>query len=103
MTHDTIQAKRDELLEALRQTFDSAHGKLALGWLHATAATRKPAFIPGKHDTLDPLAAAFRDGRKSILWEIEANLELARRSYGDPNPSDKPKTRTGTRRRSQGA
>lgn len=104
MTDDApILTQRAELLEAIRQTFDSPHGQLCLAWLHATAATRKPAFIAGKGAALDPLAAAMRDGRKSLVWEIEANLEHARASYGSTDAAHKPATRGRHGRRQQGA
>ena len=97
---DKIAQARAEFLENLRACFDSPAGKSTLAWLHATAATRKPAFIAGDRD---PNAAAFRDGRKSIIWEIEANLEQARADYGKANPAGKPEAtgRRTTRRKSR--
>lgn len=82
------EARRDFYL-SLSRTFDTPDGKRTLEWLHAAAATRKPAFIPGDRD---PYAAAARDGRKSLVWEIEANLEEARQSYGAKPDTGKPST-----------
>lgn len=91
-----IAQARADFLRELLACFDSPAGKSVLGWLHATAATRKPAFVPGDRD---PNAAAFRDGRKSLVWEIEANLEQARADYGKADPSHKPTATGGTRAR----
>jgi hypothetical protein len=93
----TIKAKAAFLAD-LRACFDSPAGKSVLAWLHATAATRKPCFVPGDRD---PYAAASRDGRKSIVWEIEANLEQARADYGKTPGTDKPPATGGTRARKQ--
>lgn len=92
---EKIAQARADFLQQLRACFDSPAGKSTLAWLHSTAATRKPAFVPGDRD---PNAAAFRDGRKSLVWEIEANLEQARADYGKSEPTHKPPV---TRRRSR--
>ena len=93
-----IAQARADFLASLNRCFSSADGVAVLAWLHATAATRKPAFLAtaGAHP-IDAYAAASRDGRKSIVWEIEANLEQARASESG---ADKPKTsgRNGARR-----
>ena len=90
-----IAAARREFLADLLATFESPCGKRVLAWLHSTAATRSPAFIPGANGT-DSHAAATRDGRKAIVWEIEANLDHARREHGSAIKPDKPKA-TGRR------
>jgi len=69
---------RTDFLAALRNTFTSPDGTVVLEWLRATAGTRKPAFIASGTAPLDPYAAAVRDGRKAIVLEIEANLDLAK-------------------------
>jgi hypothetical protein len=77
-TKEATARARADFNAALINTFRSPDGKRILEWLHTTAATRKPAFTPGRAGAgIDPLAAAIRDGRKSIVWEIEANLEAA--------------------------
>lgn len=86
---EKIARERKDFLCSLAATFDSPDGQRILAWLHFTAATRKPAFLPGDRD---PYAAASRDGRKSLVWEIEANLEEARASVGASDPSHKPTT-----------
>ena len=96
--NDKIARARSEFLESLRRTFGGPDGQRVLEWLHATAATRKPCFLPGDRD---PNAAAHRDGRKSIVWEIEANLEAARESLGAAS-SHKPPTTGAPGARRQG-
>ena len=101
MSHEPIFDKnqaRADFLAALRNTFGSPDGQRVLAWLHATAATRRPAFVPAAGGKpIDPLAAAIRDGRKSIVWEIESNLEAADLPAGDS--SDRPPTRSRARAR----
>ena len=104
---EKIATARADFLDSLLRTFDGPAGKSVLAWLHSTAGTRAPCFIPGDRD---PNAAAFRDGRKSLVWEIEANLATARQTAhaaarGDMRPaiSGAPKTRARARARKQGA
>jgi hypothetical protein len=94
-TAKKIAAARREFLGDLLATFESPCGKRVLAWLHASAATRSPSFIPGANGT-DSHAAAARDGRKAIVWEIEANLDNARREHGATPATGKPKA-TGKR------
>lgn len=84
---DAATEQRDRILRAFRATFRSDDGKLVLDTLRASAGIGRPAFLPspgGGH--LDPYAAAFRDGRKSIVEEIESHLAL---------PEDKPASSPG--------
>ena len=97
--NEKIASQRAAFLHSLVRTFDSPDGKLVLAWLHATAATRKPAFLPGDRD---PYAAASRDGRKSLVWEIENNLDEARAARGS-NTGDKPAATGSPRARRKGA
>ena len=85
--NEKIAQERADFLGSLERTFASHDGQRVLAWLHATAATRKPCFLPGDRDSH---AAASRDGRKSLVWEIEANLQEARAAVGS-NAADKPK------------
>ena len=83
---EKIAQVRQEFFDTLRRVFDSPDGTSILAWLHSAAATRKPSFLPGGNGAAyDPIAAAIRDGRKSIVLEIEENLQAARRS-GDAKP-----------------
>ena len=88
---EKIAQARAEFLQQLRACFDSPAGKSTLGWLHATAGTKSPAYTTGGSAN----DAIWRDGRKSIILEIEANLEKARADYGKANPSHKPPTTGG--------
>jgi hypothetical protein len=95
---EKIDSARADFLQQLRACFDSPAGKPTLAWLHATAGTKSPAYSPGGSAN----DAIWRDGRKSIILEIEANLEQARADYGKSNPTHKPPTTGGraTRRKS---
>lgn len=87
-------AKRD-FLQSLQRTFESDDGAIILAWLHATAGTRKPCFLRARTGSaIDPLAAAVRDGRCGLVWEIEAALTLAR-SGGSEKPTARRTSRLG--------
>lgn len=69
--HSDPEGKRDQILRAFRATFTSDNGKLALDYLRGSTRHREPAFLPpAGGGPLDPYAAAFRDGRKSVVDEI---------------------------------
>lgn len=72
-----IKQQRKDLLAAIRRTFDTPDGRKTLAWLHASAATGTPAFQPTRDGNFCPIAAAFRNGRQSILCEITATLAEA--------------------------
>ena len=57
---ERTKQQRQDLLTSIRRTFESPDGKRTLAFLHATAATGKPAFERGKDGNYCPLAAAFR-------------------------------------------
>ena len=68
---------RTALLAAFRATFSTEHGKRVLGYLDASAAYGKPSFLPpALGQPYDPIAAAIRDGRKSVLAEIHEALAI---------------------------
>lgn len=82
--------RRTELLADIRATFTSPAGKSVLGWLSRSAGHGKPAFLlPAGSTHFDPLAAAFRDGRKSIIDEIIVALAQPE----DQPASSKPKAK----------
>jgi hypothetical protein len=73
--HSDPQGIRAELLRAYRATFTSPAGTLVLDHLRASTGHGKPAFLPpAGGGAIDPYAAAVRDGRKSVIDEILANL-----------------------------
>jgi len=83
MIHET-QTNRDAaelrsgILSAFRATFTSDSGRSVLGILKQSVGHGKPSFLPtAGNGPLDPYAAAFRDGRKSVVDEILANLATA--------------------------
>jgi hypothetical protein len=95
MTHDhqiprypkkdaaSAAAARAEFLADLDRTFSSAHGARVLTWLRTAAAVHAPAYTPGGSSN----DALWRDGRKSVVLEIEANLARARAASPDPAPA----------------
>ena len=100
-TDPKTTAARLAFLADLRAVFDSNAGTAVLRWLHATAGTRKPSFLSGARGAaIDPIGAAICDGRKAIVWEIEANLETAR-ALAAAGPAE-PAPRTHRRARQQG-
>lgn len=72
-----LKQQRKDLLASIRRTFDTPDGKRTLAWLHASATTGSPAFQPGRDGNFCPIAAAFRNGRQSVLLEIDKNLAEA--------------------------
>lgn len=79
------QARRD-YLQSLLAVFGNDAGARVLRALHTAAATRKPSYTPGGNvnDTL------WRDGRKSIVLELEEHLQTAREEFGKAEPAIKP-------------
>ena len=72
---DDIIAKRARLLAAYRECFSGECGELVLADLEASVGYGKPSFSrPAQGQSYDPLAAAIRDGRKSVLDEIHDRL-----------------------------
>jgi hypothetical protein len=66
-----LQQQAAEIRAAFRSTFTSDPGRRVLAILSSSASEDQPVFRPtGPGGSYDPLAAAFRDGRRSILLEI---------------------------------
>lgn len=74
---DRIAQSRVELLADLRATFTSPAGKRTLAALAQSAGHGRPAFLPTATGAICPYASAARDGRKSLIDEIYANLAIA--------------------------
>lgn len=73
-----IRERRIQHLADTRATFTSDHGKRVLDSLRDRAALHAPATVlPASGGPIDPLLTAWRDGRKSIILEILADLEQA--------------------------
>jgi hypothetical protein len=69
--------QRTRILADVRATYSSDHGKRTLDVLRLRCGYDRPAFLPTAGSPLDPLAAAFRDGRRSIYQEILDDLATA--------------------------
>ncbi len=83
-SHNAVQ-ERARILADFRATFTGESGRSVLAVLKQSAGWGKPSFLPSANGgAIDPYAAAFRDGRKSIIDEIEANLAVAE----DATPSE---------------
>lgn len=75
---DTFARARAALLSDYRASFGTDAGKRTLAHLRDSAGCGRPSFLPPPGGgPVDPYAAAFRDGRKSILDEIQAHLDTA--------------------------
>ena len=74
---DRIAQSRVEFLADLRSTFSSPAGKRTLAALAQSAGHGRPAFVPTSSGACCPFASASRDGRKSLIDEIYANLAIA--------------------------
>lgn len=88
MIHET-KTNRDTaehragILRDFRATFTSDSGRSVLAILEQSAGIGLPSFLPAAGGgPIDPYAAAFRDGRKSIIHEILANLATAEDESG---------------------
>jgi len=72
-----IAAARLALLAAFRATFTTPEGQRVLQHLRNSAGINRPIFLPPPGGgPLDTHAAAFRDGRHSILHEINELLAV---------------------------
>lgn len=71
---DAAKEQRARILAAFRQCFSGDSGKLVLAVLEQSTGYGRPSFIRPASGPYDPLAAAIRDGRKSVLDEIHAYL-----------------------------
>lgn len=95
---EKIAAAKAAYLQDLRASCESPAGKFILAHLHAAAATDSPSYVVGGN----PNDTFWRDGRKSIVLEIERNLKDARADYGKAPGTDKPPATGGTRDRRKG-
>ena len=68
------QTTRRRLLADYRSTFRSESGARVLAAIEQSVGYGRPAFLPTADGTVCPYAAASRDGRKSVIDEIHANL-----------------------------
>lgn len=78
------QRNRADILSDTRATFNSDHGKRELALLRDSVRYDEPSFVFTTGSHTDPLLAAFRDGRKSVIREIILRLET-------PEDSPEPK------------
>lgn len=67
------ESRRTQVLADYRATFSSDHGERVLGYLRAAVRYDSPSFLP-RAGGYDPIAAAIRDGRKSVIAEILEHL-----------------------------
>lgn len=72
------EQQRLAILRAFRATFTTEAGTRTLDHLRAATDTlpgkQRPVFLPSADGKYCPLTAAFRDGRRSLILEIEAIL-----------------------------
>lgn len=81
---DTLARARSLLLADFRACFATESGQRALAHLRRSAGWGVPSFLPpAGGGPFDPYAAAFRDGRKSIIDEIHAHLDSPEDEQGE--------------------
>jgi hypothetical protein len=78
------ERRLSDILADTRATFHSDHGKRELALLRESVRYDEPSFVFTPGCVADPLLAAFRDGRKSVIREIILRLET-------PEDSPEPK------------
>lgn len=71
-----IANQRTAILSNLRATFGSPAGAATLEVLKARAGHGRPACLPTAGGAICPYAACYRDGRKSVIEEILADLAI---------------------------
>ena len=85
---DALARARASLLADYRAAFTSEPGGRVLEHLRDSAGCGKPAFLPAAGGgPFDPYAAAFRDGRKSILDEIGNHLATPEAGEDEGGPA----------------
>lgn len=70
----TEDRKLADILADTRATFNSDHGQRELALLRESVRYDEPSFVFAAGIHTDPLLAAFRDGRKSVIREIILRL-----------------------------
>ena len=81
---DATVARRAAILADFRATFGGDAGRRVLALLDASVHYGKPSFLPAAGGrAYDPIAAAIRDGRKSVLAEIHDYLLTAEDEDGE--------------------
>lgn len=76
--------ERESFLHDVRATFTTESGARVLAVLRQSAGLYAPAtVVPARGGTIDPALTHYRDGRKSIVLELEAWL----RETEDAKPS----------------
>jgi hypothetical protein len=77
---DPAALERTRIIAAFRRLFSTEDGQTVLSHLRRSTDTlpgsSRPAFLPAADGKYCPLSAAIRDGRRSILLEIEAILAI---------------------------
>lgn len=87
---NSLRERREHILADFRATFGSEHGKRVLHLLTASVHYGKPSFLPAAGGApYDPIAAAIRDGRKSVLAEIHDYLDVPEDAGSDTGPKAK--------------
>lgn len=86
----TIISRRAAILADFRATFGSEHGRRVLALLEASVNYGKPSFLPAAGGRgYDAIAAAIRDGRKSVIAEIHESLATEEDADDEKGPQGK--------------
>lgn len=84
---------RLEYLERIHRLAGNEDFRILLYRLKHSAGFDLPA-TSRNNGAIDPYATHFRDGRHSVLKEIDADIRLAEEAIGKGKGVSKPKTRT---------
>lgn len=74
---ESARRERSSARAAYAAAFAGTDGTFVLAHLHHSCGFGRPVFTPAAAGNLCPYAAAFRDGRRSVIDEIRANLPAA--------------------------
>ena len=76
--------RRTAILADFRAVFGSEAGQRVLAILRASTNHGRPSFLPAANgQPYDAIAAAIRDGRKSVVSEIYEYLESPEDAHGE--------------------
>ena len=81
-----IQAERSRHLADLRAVFTTSAGQRVLDGLKSRAGIHRPAAIVRAGEPVDPYLTLYRDGRRSIILELLADLATAE-NESHPGPA----------------
>ena len=80
--------ERRKLRAIFRKTFETVDGRKAIKILKDSMKFDQPAYLR-ENGSYDPIAAAIRDGRRSVLLDIQKFIDLPDEPEGDETKPEK--------------